>query len=127
MDYQEFELYDDKLPGFNEMMYAAKKRGGFGGYALMKRNWTTKIIEVVQQQKLFPIDKIFLSMVWFEPTKRRDPDNIASFIKFILDGLQKAEIIKNDGWSQVLGWKNSFEIGPKRGVRVRIYETDYKV
>lgn len=126
MDYQEFSIYGDDMPGFNEILQAAKTRGRNSGltlYAYLTKKWTNRIKDIVKQKNIYPVDKIFLDMVWIEKNKRRDPDNIAAFIKFILDALQKAQIIKNDGWSQVEGWKNKFIIGDQRGVMVRIYET----
>ncbi len=40
-----------------------------------------------------PVD---ISIVWFEPNAKRDYDNIASGIKFILDALVKTETIGGD-------------------------------
>ena len=37
-----------------------------------------------------------LVITFFEKTKKRDVDNIQSSVKFILDALQKAGILKND-------------------------------
>jgi len=127
-NYQEFTLLDDKMPGFNEVLDAAKSFGTrttkklANSYTGMKRNWMLRITDVLKKEKIHPIETIYLSMLWLEPNKRRDPDNIASFIKFILDGLQAGGIIKNDGWAQVKGWENRFVISQKRGVTVRIYD-----
>jgi Holliday junction resolvase RusA-like endonuclease len=124
MEYQQFSIYSDDIPGFNEMINSAKIRGrssGLNGYAWMKKKWTNKIKNIVKEKNIYPLDKIFLDLVWIEKNKRRDPDNIAAFIKFILDALQKARIIENDGWQQVAGWENKFIVGEKRGVKVRIY------
>ena len=112
MEYQEFSVYGKDMPGFNEMIAASKSFGhirtGYNKYAVMKKTITARVVEEIEKANIYPIDKIFLHMIWIEPTKRRDPDNIAAFIKFILDALQKAKIIKNDGWGQVKGWKNNF-------------------
>jgi Holliday junction resolvase RusA-like endonuclease len=40
-------------------------------------------------------------VVWNEPNRRRDPDNVQAGIKFILDGIVKAGILPNDGWKNV--------------------------
>ena len=125
MAYQKFTVYGKDLPGFNDFIAAAKSRNkNYNGYNALKSKWSKKIILSIEAANVFPIDKIFLHMIWCEPSKRRDPDNIASFIKFILDALQKANIIKNDGWRYVKGWRNEFIVGSKRGVEVRIYDTE---
>lgn len=38
---------------------------------------------------------------WHEYNKRRDPDNISSAHKYILDCLQTMEVIPNDNWAYV--------------------------
>lgn len=45
---------------------------------------------------------------WHERTTRRDCDNIASAKKFILDALQKHEIIQNDNQKYVKGFTDTF-------------------
>lgn len=128
MNYQVFKIEDDKMPGFNEMIKAAKTFGTtgkrFNAYAAMKKKWGEKIGRIIKQQHIFSVDKLFLYLIWFEPNRRRDPDNIAAFIKFILDALQKEKIIDNDGWKNISGWKNKFIITRKRGVEVRLYENE---
>lgn len=125
MEYQQFSVFGKDLPGFNDFIAAAKTRNkNYNGYNALKQRWSKKLVTAITAANIFPIDKIFLYLIWCEPNKRRDPDNIASFIKFILDALQKASIIKNDGWGCVKGWRNEFMVGHKRGVEVRIYDTE---
>ena len=71
-------------------------------YNQMKKEWTAKVQKL--SVNLTPVESAFFSYVVCETSRRRDPSNIASSaIKFIEDGLQKAGIIPNDGWDQVLG------------------------
>ncbi|MGH1707900.1 hypothetical protein ABE927_15435, partial [Enterococcus gallinarum] len=44
---------------------------------------------------------INLKITWYCKNKRKDPDNVAFAIKFILDGMQEARMIKNDGFNEV--------------------------
>lgn len=123
---QTFELYGSDIPGFNEMINAAKSIGNrsankiANSYKGMKEKWINRLCKAIRESGIEPVGEVFLDITWIETNKRRDPDNIAAFIKFILDGLQKANIIENDGWGQIIGWENTFEIGPARGVKVRI-------
>lgn len=72
-----------------------------------------------------PVKKypVRIKMTWFCPDGRHDPDNIAFAKKFILDGLVHAGILVNDGWKQVRGFSDEFEIDADNpGVQVEIIE-----
>ena len=59
------------------------------------------------------------TFIWHEANRRRDPDNIASAVKFVFDGLIKAGVLENDGWGQVLSISHRFAVDPQRvGVEV---------
>jgi len=47
---------------------------------------------------------------WYEPSKKRDLDNIAFAKKFIFDALVKCRVLKNDGWACVEGFSDSFNV-----------------
>lgn len=40
---------------------------------------------------------------WYEPNVKRDPDNVFSAVKFILDGMVEAGVIPDDGQKYVKG------------------------
>lgn len=44
---------------------------------------------------------INLKITWYCKNKRKDKDNIAFGIKFILDGMIEARVIANDGWARL--------------------------
>lgn len=60
-----------------------------------------------------------LKFTWYCKDKRQDPDNIAFQKKFVLDGMVKAGFIENDGWQQVLGFEDYFQVD-KSNPRVEI-------
>lgn len=132
MEYQEFTLHGTNIPGFNEMINGAmtfgSRRKGIiaNSYTAMKKKWITRIQSAVRAAEIEPVETLYLKILWIETNRKRDPDNIATFIKFILDGLQKADVIENDGWAQVKGWENKFIVGDKRGVNVRVYDARTK-
>lgn len=98
-----------EMPGFNEIIDAAKKgRRNYQPYSIMKKE-NTQIVTWVAK-KVPKKKRIFLDITWYCKNKRRDPDNIASAVKFIWDGLVEAGVIKNDGWKENGGWKNSFKV-----------------
>ena len=56
-----------------------------------------------------------LEFTWFATNRRRDPDNIRSIgSKFIIDGLVKAQVLADDGWRNIVGFKDHFQIDKER-------------
>ncbi len=51
-----------------------------------------------------------LDFEWYVKDRRRDPDNIAFARKFIMDGLVAANVLPNDTWQYVAGFRDSFAI-----------------
>lgn len=67
-------------------------------------------------------EKIDLDITWICKDKRKDKDNIAAGIKFILDGLVVAGVIADDGWKQVNSFKHNFKVdkyNPRVEVKIR--------
>ena len=64
--------------------------------------------------------QIVFSFEWHEKTARRDPDNIASAKKYILDALQKQRIIPNDTPKYVKGFEDRFFFDKKDFVVVEL-------
>lgn len=109
------------LPSLNEAIDVAKGYGGRGfGYAKLKQRWTNAVALYARAARIKPVGRARFQFVWRERTKRRNPDNVASAKKYLLDGLVRAKIIKNDGWDEVAGWEDRWEIADKPGVLVVI-------
>lgn len=88
-----------QLPTLNE--YTRSNRSHWSKGAKFKQNiedligWY--IVKAIRVNLLHPVVKpCELYIEWHERTKKRDVDNIQSAQKFILDALQKHNIIKND-------------------------------
>jgi hypothetical protein len=109
------------LPGLNEMIGQAKGCGGRGArYARIKDRWTQTCALHALAAGLKPMARVRLGFRWVERNRQRNPDNIACAHKYILDGLVTAKVLANDGWSQVAGWSDSFEVGERPGVWVTL-------
>ena len=110
------------LPGLNEVLASAKGYGGRGfGYAKLKRQWTQTIALHVLAAGIKHVDRARFEFRWVEKDKRRDPSNIAAGgRKLIEDSLVLAKVLTNDGWKQIAGWTDTFEVGPRPGVEVTI-------
>ena len=113
------------LPSMNEIINASStafKNGiRFGSkYTKMKRDWDKKISEIILSSDIDPVGQFRLELDWAEKSRRKDPDNVAVGIKFILDSMVKCKVIVNDTWRYNLGWTNTFRISPTPGVNVAV-------
>lgn len=86
---------EGRLPGLNEMIDAAKQgKGKYQPYSMMKQTYTDMVAWLAK--KLPKYEQVNITITWYEPNEKRDPDNIMAGAKFILDGLVKAGTIPND-------------------------------
>jgi hypothetical protein len=109
------------LPSMNDIIDMAKGANGRGAkYSKTKRELTQMIAWHARAARLKPVAAARLAFHWCEVDKKRDPDNIAAARKFALDGLVVAKVLPNDGWKEILGWSDTFEVTAKAGVLVTI-------
>lgn len=119
------------LPGANEIIKSARRtykpniRSG-SQYSTIKKQQTKEIAKIILATRIKKIDKVFLNIIWIEQNRKRDPDNIAAGIKFILDALQLANVIENDGWNNILGWTNEFKTASPIGVHITLLSPGWR-
>lgn len=107
-----------RLAGANELIGAAN-HNRFAGAGIKKRE-TRLCAEYAMA--LRPITQpVYLLVRWFERDARRDIDNIAFGIKFILDGLREAQKLPNDGRSWVKRISHEFPDPDKKNPRVEVF------
>lgn len=113
---------DGPVPGMNEIVAAAKGFKGRGfGYSKMKKEWTAKAKNAALAAGLHPVPAARFEFHWSELRRQRDPDNFSSAKKFLLDGFVEAGIIANDGWSEVIGFTDTWRVDKdKPGVLVTL-------
>ena len=108
-----------KLPSLNEYIEAERTNRHIA--AKIKREtdklicWQIKHMEEIRT-------KIRIRFVWYETTKRRDPDNVCFAKKFILDAMQKCGKLKNDNPAWIAGFSDDFVYGMGQGVTMEIME-----
>lgn len=113
------------LPSLNDLLGAAvRPRGRSNAYNTLKQRWTRDLVVLIKQARLRPVTRVTVVFTWCEPTKRRDPDNLAAGgRKLLLDALVAAKVLPNDGWAQIEGWRDVFTVSPlKPGVWVELTE-----
>lgn len=92
---------NSKLPSLNEYIKECKTNKYSANK--FKQDVEEVILYDILQSKIQSINKpVYIQFEWHEPTKRRDVDNVYSAKKFILDALQKINIIPNDSPKWVL-------------------------
>ena len=108
-----------RLPGLNEIIAEARKHKMASA---KQKEYYTSMVKLLAT-KMKPIKgRAHYRFTWYEKSRRRNPDNIAGGgEKYILDGLQDAGIIENDGWGQVASLHHDFQLGPIEGVKVEIW------
>lgn len=110
-----------KLNNLND--YIAAERTNRHKGAKMKAS-NEKIVSAAIRQCMRGVrinQQVFMHYKWYEPDKRRDLDNISSFgRKVIQDALLKAGVLKNDGWQNIAGFSDSFEVD-KKNPRIEVY------
>ena len=95
------------LPCMNEIIAVAKRH--HMQYSKMKKN-STELVKVHAWHLPKDLERVFITFRWFCKNRKKDPDNIVVGKKFILDGLVEAGVLKNDGWKQIAGFKDEFEV-----------------
>lgn len=118
-----FEI-DRRLPSYNE--YSNENRKNRYAGAKMKKNIEITISNcILSKLKQVKITKpVFITFTWIEENKKRDLDNICFAKKFILDALQKTNIIENDNSRHITGFTDKFEYSDKSKVIVELEEVE---
>jgi Holliday junction resolvase RusA-like endonuclease len=91
-----------RLPGMNEIIDEARtnKYSSNG----LKRVMEDDITIAMLMHKAKPVHgRVIVSVWWYEPDARRDPDNIHAGIKFILDAMVSNGLIDGDGQKHIAG------------------------
>jgi len=88
------------LPGLNELI-ASMNRNRYSGNKA-KSGADDTVMWAIKAAGIKPVEgKAHFAIRWYCPNRRSDPDNIISAKKYILDGMRKSGVIRNDGWSDL--------------------------
>lgn len=111
-----------RLPSLNEYINKLKHDKYIGNR--FKQEIDDSIIWVLKSTKQ-KIDKpVKVKFIWYEQTKRRDKDNVASAKKYIFDALQKAQILPNDNNKYIAGIEDDFIYKQGNKVIIEIWEEE---
>lgn len=98
-----------KFPSLNDLI-AATNMHKHRGNQLKQKSQNEISYYILEQLRRVRIDKpVFIKYRFYEPNKKRDLDNIASyFMKVFQDSLVCCRIIPNDNWYHIVGFSNEF-------------------
>jgi hypothetical protein len=109
---------EGRLPGLNEVT-AQNRRNRYAG-AKQKKAVEDALLAQLHGIPTLPAGCAW-RFTWYEADRRRDPDNIASAVKFIFDALQAAGAIANDNWQYVGSIAHRFRVQTPVGVLVEAF------
>lgn len=111
------------LPNLNDYI-AAERRHRQQGAKLKRQAEQVVLLACRKLRRVKFTGPVFMRYTWYEPNRRRDKDNVSSFgRKVIQDALVRAGILPNDGWANIDGFSDRFEVDKKNPrVEVDIYE-----
>lgn len=113
------------LPGLNELIEAERRHRQEG--ARLKKQCETVVMHAARQLGGAEFEEpVYMIYHWYEKDRRRDKDNICAFgRKVIQDALVKARYLSNDGWKNIRGFEDHFEVDAKNPrIEVEIYGRD---
>jgi len=100
-----------RLPGLNEYTNTCRTNPNKGNR--MKQEAQTAIMwQIMAQMRRCKFQRpVFLLFTFYEQDRRRDKDNVSSFArKVIQDALVKTGTLEDDGWDNVTGYLDRFEV-----------------
>src|SRR5699024_4322697 len=104
-----------ELPTLNEIIAASKSH--HMQYANMKKDYTALVM--IHAKGLPKMEWADIEITWYCKDRRKDLDNVMTGQKFILDGLVKAGVLRNDGWAQIGDIQHRFLVD-KQNPRVEV-------
>lgn len=114
------------LPGLNDFIDANRRNYHAGAKLKKEAQYLVEVSARKCLKRWKASGPVIMHYVWFEPSKRRDKDNIAAGgRKIIQDALVSAGYLKNDGWADIIGFSDEFRIDKKEPrIEVTIEEVE---
>lgn len=116
-----------KLPSLNDYVLANRsyKYAGASMKKRVEKQIQESIFKAISSGEIKKVDKypVGLNITWYEPTMRRDIDNICFAVKFIQDALVATGVLENDSQRYISELNHTVLIDPKNPrIEVEILE-----
>jgi hypothetical protein len=108
-----------RLPSLNEINSANRSHWGAGSRQKQKTDWLI-MAQIPRCLKYLNLTNVTVTFTWFDIHRRRDPDNVYSAQKFLLDSLVKTKVLQGDGQKHVKRIFHSEIFVDKKNPRVEI-------
>lgn len=110
-----------RLPSLNEYIEQCRRNPHAG--AKLKKDTDASIKWEIMAAKLQPVESpCIVRMVFTEPNRKRDVDNVESAKKYVLDALAGYGVLQGDSPKWVVGVPSYTEYGDRARVNVTIIE-----
>ena len=109
-------VVEGRLEGLNEFIKANRGRYGEKIGNRMKQSGQRICIYYLRQclKRKKIREPVKLHYTFYEENRRRDLDNISGYFhKIFQDALVEAGYLKNDGWSNIVGFDDTFYVDKK--------------
>lgn len=117
-------IIDGRFPSMNEFI-AKMNKNRYAGNSMKQKYQQIAQDSIVEQLRAIMINrKVIIEYRFYEKNKKRDLDNISSFAhKVIQDALVRVGTLSDDGWNNIVGYKDFFYIDKENPrIEVIIYE-----
>lgn len=113
-----------KLPSLNDKTAADRAHWAQG--AGLKKRCDETVMWYAKAAKVEPMaGRVHVTCAWYEPNRKRDPDNVRSGVKFILDGLVRLGVLGGDGHRHIAGFTDTFDFDAENPrIEVTLEETE---
>lgn len=93
-------IFPGEFPSLNEYINAERRNRFIA--AKIKKETTLRVVQDCAQTQEHIDYPIHILCGWYTKNERKDPDNVAFAIKFLLDGIVTAGVLKNDTRKDIL-------------------------
>lgn len=111
-----------KLDGLNDYTKACRTNRYLGN-KMKQENESHITLFIRNQLSEERFERVAIRFNWFEPNRKRDPDNICFAKKFILDALVKEGVLKNDTQKYIEHFEDYFYVDANNP-RVEVWLTE---
>ena len=115
-------IIQGRLDGLNDYTKACRTNR-YAGAKMKQDNESHVTIFIRNQLRDERFERVSIRFNWYEPNKKRDPDNIAFAKKFILDALVREGVLKNDTQKYIEHFEDYFYINTKEP-RIEVWITE---
>jgi len=99
-----------EFTGLNQLTNANRTHWAKGAKIKAEEEEWVRLSLLEQKAKPVKSYPVTLSFSWYTKDKRRDPDNVASSKKVLIDGLVRGGVLRGDGWGEIAMLNDEFYV-----------------